>query len=174
MALMGKKILMIIPEQNFRDDEFEEIYKVLRQFGASVTVGSVSMTEATGLMGLKVKPDVDVYNVSERAFDAFVFIGGPGVRQYFIDRKVIDLAQQAFLRGKIVAAISFAPSILANAGILEKKDATSSLTEQGNLAMHGARYTGRDLEVAGNVITAKDHKFAGIFAQAIARELFNQ
>ena len=174
MTISGKKVLLIIPHENFRDEEFNEVYRMLRQFGASVTVGSSSISQALGLQGTKVRPDAEISGADPKAFDAVVFIGGPGVRQYFTDRSVMEVAQQAFLRGKIVAAISFAPSILANAGILEKRAATSSLTEQGNLIAHGATYTGREVEVAGNVITAKDPTCAHAFAEAIARELFNQ
>jgi putative intracellular protease/amidase len=174
MAISGKKVLMVIPPENFRDEEFEEVYGVLKQLGATITIGSATLSEATGMMGKRIRPDAELDGINGRNFDAVVFIGGTGVRQYFTYHRVMDIAQQAFLHGRIVAAISFAPSLLANAGILENRSSTSSLTEQGNLIMHGAKYTGRDLEVAGNVITAKDSKCAQMFAQAIAHQLFNQ
>lgn len=174
MTISGKRVLMVIPQENFRDEEFDGVYRILRQLGAEVSVCSSTMAEAIGLQGKKLKPNEEISSVNPKAFDAIVFIGGPGVRQYFSDRHVMDIAQQAFLRGKIVSAISFAPSILANAGILEKRNATSSLTEQGNLIAKGAIYTGREVEVSGNVITAKDPKCAIAFAEAIARELYNQ
>lgn len=167
MPAKGKKVLFVLAQENFRDEEFDETLHVMKSEGVSVSIASSTSSDAMSMRGRKVRTDFAIKDAKLADFDAVVFVGGTGVPRYFKDSSVVDLARQAYLHGKIVAAISTAPSILANAGVLDGRKATAYMTEQGNLSMRGADYTGRDVEVTGTIVTAKNPQVARDFGIAI-------
>jgi protease I len=71
----------------------------------------------------------------------------------------------------ILAAICAAPSILANAGLLKGKTATSFPDEGENLKAKGANFTGQGLEIDGRIITADGPAHAKQFGEAIVKAL---
>ena len=83
----------------------------------------------------------------------------------------MKIARDAVVQGKVLAAICIAPSILANAGVLEGVEATSFPSEKGNLIAKGANYTGADLTVDGNTITANGPGAARKFGNAVVDAL---
>jgi len=171
MKLSGKKILMIVAPKNFRDEELLESRKVLEEEGALITVASKGTTEATGVLGAKVAVDEELSAVSAADFDATIFVGGSGAEIYFDDSLAQELARDAFVQGKVLGAICIAPSILANAGVLEGKKATAFPSEAENLKAHGASYTGEDVTRDGKIITASGPQAATAFGRKVA-ELF--
>ena len=171
--MSGKKILMVVAPKDFRDEEFLTPKGVFDDAGVQVTVASRGVSEARGVLGAKVRVDADLSSVSAQDFDAIVFVGGPGAQTYFNDSKALLLAKDAYTQGKVTAAICVAPTTLANAGVLSKRKATvweSSETVQA-LKRGGAVYTGEDVTVDGNVITANGPAAAGEFAEKILEAL---
>lgn len=167
MTAKGKKVLFVIAQENFRDEEFNETLNIMKSEGVSVSIASLTSSDAISMRGNKVRTNFAIKDAKLADYDAIIFLGGTGVPKYFKDSLVVDLARQAYLHGKIVAAISTAPSILANASILEGRKATAYMTEQGNLSMRGADYTGSDIEVSGTIVTAKNPQVARDFGIAI-------
>jgi len=70
-----------------------------------------------------------------------------------------------------VAAISAAPTILANAGALTGRRATAFLSEQEKLQQGGAIFTGAPLERDAYIITCSGPAMAVQFGIAIAEAL---
>lgn len=169
--LKGKKILMVIAHQNFRDEEYEIPHQILENKGIEITVASSSLDEAAGKLGMKVKPDLLLEDVEIEEYDGVVFIGGPGASEYFSNPVALDLAKKAYEERKVVAAICIAPSILAKAGILAGKKATAFPSETQNLKAKGAIYTGQASQKDGNIITANGPQAAGEFSQKIIEAL---
>ena len=171
MDLTEKNILMIVAPGNFRDEELLNTKEVLESSGASVTIASKDVDSAMGMLGAMVPIDKDISEVNVEDYDAVIFVGGTGASIYFDDETVLKMAKDAYEQGKIVGAICIAPSILANAGILEGKTVTAFSSEQENLESHGANYTGADVERDGNIITANGPQAAYDFGQKIAEAL---
>ena len=171
MDLSGKNILMIIAPENFRDEELLEPKKVFEDHGASVTIASRGVDSARGMLGAIVTVDEDISMVDVDDFDAVVFVGGSGASVYFQDEEVLNLAKEAFEKGKVIGAICIAPSILANAGLLDSKKATSFPSEKENLEAHGAEYTGADVEEDGKIITSTGPQAAAEFGLKITEAL---
>jgi len=170
-SLEGKSVLMIIAPVNFRDEEFLEPKAVFEKQKMTVTVASKGVKTAKGMLGATAEIDKDISAVNVDEYDAVVFIGGTGASAYFEDSTALSIAKEAYEKGKVVAAICIAPSILANAGILEGKKATCFSSESSNLETQGANYTGGDVEVDGKVITASGPAAAKKFGAAIAGAL---
>lgn len=158
-AVGMKKVVMIIAQDNFRDEELLQPKEILEKNGIEVKVASTTLRETKGMLGAKVKPDILVSNINVVDFDAIIFVGGAGASQYWDDPQAQRLASEALIGNRIVAAICIAPVTLAKAGILKGKRATVWSSEAGQLKAGGANYTGRSVEKDGNIITA-----AGPFA----------
>jgi protease I len=169
--LTGKKVLMVIAPTNFRDEEFLRPKEILEKAKVNVTIASKGVKTAKGMLGSSVSVDIDLSQVNVKDYDAIVFVGGTGAEVYFNDSKALKIAKEAYDQGKVVAAICIAPSILANAGILEGKKATAFPSEASNLEANGAIYTGEAVTIDGRIITAKGPEAASQFGNAIAKTL---
>lgn len=165
------KVLLIIPHDRFRDEEYEAVTKVLKAAGHSVEVGSSHHTEAKGHFGLMVKPDVEISFVEPKDYDATIFIGGTGVEEYISDNTTIDLVRNFFYERKLLGAIGMAVEILAVAGILTDRKVTSSTNIIPKVQESGAFYTGRDVEQDGEIITASGVSAKDEFAKSIVSAL---
>lgn len=165
------KVLMIIAQEGFRDEEFFEPRDILIKNGIEVKVASQEMKMAHGKLGGSVMPDLTVSDADVDDFEAVIFVGGPGAAVYLDDPIAHKLAKDFYAAGKIVAAICMAPSILANAGLLENKKATAFPNEKANLKAHGANFTGAMVEVDGKIVTACGPEAAKEFGEKIVELL---
>jgi protease I len=169
--LSGKNVLMIVAPVNFRDEELLTPRKILEGAKANVTIASKGVKIARGMLGANVDVDIELSRVDVAEYDAVVFVGGTGAAVYFNDSTALSIAKDAYNQNKVVAAICIAPSILANAGILEGKSATAFPSEASNLEEWGANYTGELVTVDGKIITGKGPDAASQFGRTIAEKL---
>jgi protease I len=167
-----KKVLMIIAPENFRDEELLHPKEELERAGANITIASTKATLAQGVLGATVAPNIKLDQVKVDDYDAVVFVGGPGSSIYFNDNRALSIASEAFKKGKVTCAICIAPVTLANAGVLEGKQAT---VWNGNLIRRieskGAKYVAKPVVVDGKIITANGPAAAREFGRAIAKAL---
>lgn len=169
--LKGKKILMIIAHQNFRDEEYQQPREILEAAGAQVIVASSSTKKAKGMLGLTVKPDTLLKDVKAANFDAILFIGGSGAKEYWDNPIAHQLAKDAITKDKILGAICIAPVTLAKAGVLKDKRATVFSSTALHLRKQGVKYTGHDVEVDGKIVTANGPAAARKFGEMIVKLL---
>jgi len=165
---LGKRVLFIVAPQNFRDEEYQKPRQILEAAGWQVEVASKGVNEAVGMFGAKAKIDKDISQVNIDDYLGVVFVGGTGAAVYFEDQNTLSLAKTAFEKGKVVGAICIAPSILANAGILQGRKATAFSSEQENLTLRGAKYTGEPVTVDGKIVTANGPGAAEEFGKKLA------
>ena len=166
---MGKKVVMIVAAEEFRDEELLEPMDVLENAGVEVVVASKDTDMATGMLGAIVSVNLDYTEINVDDYEALVFIGGTGANMFFNDEKAWSLANEAYSKNKLVGAICIAPSILANAGLLENKKATAYPSEETNLISNGAQYTGERVTVDDNIITGSGPEAAREFGEGILR-----
>ena len=169
--LSGKKIVMIIAPLQFHGTEFEALKDIFDREGVKIIVACSTLADANSgsFPQLIVKPDILINDVQVKDYDAFVFIGGWGSNEYADNPICHKIAKQALEQGKILAAIELAPTILANAGVLNGKKATASRSYI--LKQRGAIYTGKLVERDGNIITSSGPNAATQFGEAIASAL---
>lgn len=170
---MGKSVLMVIAPRDFRDEELLVPKEMFEKAGMAVTVASVKAGEARGVLGRVVKVDAAVSGVNASDFDAVVFVGGGGVDSHslFENANFLDLARNAYRKGKIVSAICLAPKILANAGLLEGKRATVWLdgtrSQEKYIEARKAMFRSESVVRDGSIITACGPSAAKEFAESI-------
>lgn len=162
---------MIIAPENFRDEELAEPKAIFENAGITVTVASRNCETARGMLGATADVDKDIADVNVADYDAVVFVGGTGATVYFNDPTAHQIAKDAASQGKVLAAICFSPSTLANAGVLEGKKATVFSSEADNLKAKGAEYTGADVEQDGKIITGNGPGAATKFGKTILNAL---
>ncbi len=167
----SKGVLFVVAPDMFRDEEFIHPKEVLESAGVRVFVASKGVNVAKGRFGAAVKVDIDISKAKASDYDAVIFVGGPGAAIYFNDSAAIRLAEDAYKRCKVLAAICIAPSILANAGVLKLHKATCFPSEEPNVSVKSKEYTGKDVEVDGTIITANGPSAARKFGQEILRML---
>ena len=166
-----KKVVMIVAQRNFRDEELEEPKAILEKNGIKVTIASSSKDIAIGMLGATIKPNMLISEIKVEEYDAIIFVGGQGASYYWNDPTAHKIVKQAIEKGKIVAAICIAPVTLANARILKDKKATVWPSEADKLTEKGAIYTGIKVEVDDNIITAVGPEQAEEFGEAIVKAL---
>lgn len=170
-SVKGKKAVMIIAQNNFRDEELLTPKEVLEKNGVVVTVASSSLKGSTGMLGAKVKPDILFTNIKVADYDAVIFVGGSGSSEYWDEPAAHKIANDANSAKKIVGAICIAPVTLAKAGLLKNKKATTFSSTVKDIKSFGAQYTGADVERDGNIITASGPAAAQKFGEALVRAL---
>ena len=170
--LSGKKIVMIVASNGYRDEEFDVPKDAFIKENASVKVASSSLIPAKGVKGGSVKPNMLVKDINPDDFDAVVFVGGNGSTEYWNDKNALELAKKTYEMKKVIAAICIAPVILANAGILKDKKATVYPSEIVQIKQKGGIYQEKDGAVRdGNIITANGPQSAENFAILISQAL---
>ncbi len=171
MNTAKKKILMVVSPIDFRDAEYFEPKKVLEASGAEIKTASIQGGIAKGTDGGEARIDLTISDVNISDFDAVVFVGGPGMAQIVADDSLQMLAKKFYVAGKLTTAICVAPSILARAGILEGKQATSFDSVKEDLKNGKANYTGNKVEIDGKIITANGPEAAKEFGEKIVEAL---
>lgn len=169
--LEGRRVLLVIAPDRFRDEEYREPRAVIEEAGGRVAVASTRLGRARGMLGLEVEPDVTLDRVRAEDFDAVVFVGGSGASVYWDDPAAHALARRAADLGKVVAAICIAPVTLARAGLLRGRRATCWPAEASRLEAAGVRCTGNPVEEDGLIVTGSGPQAARLFGEALARAL---
>jgi len=170
----GKVVVMVIAQKDFRDEELLVPSEVLRAHGAKVLIASTTTQSVKGMLGATVKPNVLVKNVDPKKVDAIVLVGGVGASQYWNDKLLHLLLVRAHKLGKVIGAICIAPVTLANAGLLKGRKATVWASEKARIETKGAIYTGADVQVDDNIVTANGPNAAKAFGEALLKLLAKQ
>jgi protease I len=166
-----RKAVFIVPAENFRDEELFDTRRFLDMTGTLTVVASTRIGTIRGMLGNTVEASLGLTDLRVDDYDAIIFVGGQGAILYFSSPVALNIAREAAAKRKVLAAISAAPTILANAGVLRGVRATGFISERVTLERAGARYTGAPVERDGLIITAASPIAANGFARAIADAL---
>jgi len=166
-----KKAVLIVPAAQFADAELFDTQRILNEAGIAAVVASSKIGALQGVFGGIAASVITLDKVRVEDYDAVVFIGGPGAADYFNNPAVLGIVREASARNKVIAAISAAPMILSNAGVLRGMRATGLPQQREQMKKTGAQYTGSAVERDGLIITANDSSVAVQFARAIVTVL---
>lgn len=111
-------------------EEFEELEAVtvidlLRRAGIEVVTAGLQEGPVTASRGTVVVPDTTLDAVMEREFDMIALPGGAGTKNLDADARVHRLLERHHAAQRFIAAVCAAPKVLANAGLLDGRTATS-------------------------------------------------
>ncbi|MFH1520988.1 MAG: DJ-1/PfpI family protein [Candidatus Micrarchaeota archaeon] len=164
------KILMIVAQNGFRDEEFVVPKEILEHAGHKITVASITRTKATGMKGLVIQPEMSVFEANPEFFGAIIVVGGSGSPALAQSKDVTDVLMAANNKAKVIGGICLGVMALASAGILANKNATVFPDRDAivHLKNNGARYTTDHVVIDGKIVTADGPSNAGKFGVAIA------
>lgn len=166
-----KKILMIIAQKDFRDEEYFVPKQSFEKAGFNIITASAQMGKCLGMLGGAADAALSLNEINAGDYDAVVFVGGSGSNVYFDDKKAHNIARNFYNSGKVTSAICIAPMTLVNSGILTGKKATVYPSEADNMKKSGVVYTGKSVEADGIIITANGPEAAEKFADEIIKLL---
>ena len=167
----SKKAALIVAEKGFQDEEFAEIDRILIAAGVETIVVSSHAGPVTGTSGKVAQASMPLGELRVDDVDVVVFVGGPGAAEYANSPAAHAVIRETLTKGKILAAISTSPTILAHAGLAAGVRLTASETERETLVKAGAVFTGNALERDRLVITANGPAASGLLGQAIVEAL---
>lgn len=117
---------VIVPlADGFEDIEALTVVDVLRRAGVKVDTVGVIGTVITSRSNVRLMVDKKISDVNADEYDGIVLVGGDkGVENLGRSGRLLEILTKMNDKGKLIAAICAAPSLLTKAGILEKKKAT--------------------------------------------------
>ena len=171
------KVLMIVAPEKYRDEELEVPKAHFEDKGIEVVVASTKKGTCHGVMGRSVEATLSLDEVNADDYDAVVFVGGGGTPVIRKEAKALEITKDAASKGKVVAAICWACTTLAKAGVLDGKKATVWVGNDAEYGMStdkvmekfGAVYEEKGVVTDGKFVTADGPAHAKQFAEAIEK-----
>ena len=121
---MPKVLIPLAPGSE--EIEAVTVIDILRRADIEVTSAGLDAQPVRASRGTVLLPDATLEAALKQTYDMLVLPGGqPGTNNLKANTHIIKLVQDMVRQGKYVAAICAAPSILASAGVLDGKRATS-------------------------------------------------
>lgn len=121
---MGRVLIPLA--QGCEELEAVTIIDLLRRAGIDVVTASLDTEMIVASRGVRLLADALLDEVLDEDFDMIVLPGGlPGADHLDNDERIHKLVKRLHEQGKYTAAICAAPKVLANAGVLDGKQATS-------------------------------------------------
>jgi len=163
------KILLPLAE-GFEEIETMSIVDVLRRAKIEVVIAGLHPGAVSSVRNVSINPDTTIDSIHSDEFDMIILPGGqPGTDNLNADNRIHTLLSEFQAAGKLIGAICAAPIILAAAGLLSGKRATSYPSYSGNLK--GAVYEDRTVVTDGTIMTSQGPGTALTFALAVVARL---
>jgi 4-methyl-5(b-hydroxyethyl)-thiazole monophosphate biosynthesis len=112
--------------QGCEEIEAVTIIDILRRAGITVVSAGLDAQPVRASRGTLLIPDTTLDAALQQAYDMIVLPGGqPGTSNLQADVRILSLLKKMSQQDKYISAICAAPSVLAAAGLLDGKHATS-------------------------------------------------
>lgn len=165
-----KKVLLVLAD-GFEDSEGLTTRDVLIRSGIEVTTcGIKSDPQIQSSFGLILNTDTTIFDINEiNDYDAIILPGGKrGVDNLNKCQLLHKYLLQFNQEHRLLAAICAAPGLLGRLGILKNKTFTCY---SGFEIGYAGKYTGSELEIDDNIITARSMMYSVPFGLEIIKYL---
>ncbi len=166
--------VLVLLAQGCEELEAVTIIDLLRRAQVNVTAAGLetTITPIKASRGTTLLPDTTLDETLKQDYDMVVLPGGlPGADHLNNDTRVVSLITKMAAEDKYTCAICAAPRVLAKAGVLEGKNATSYPGTLDKMDIAGMTYTGADVTVDGKIITGRGPGPAMDFALTLIEAL---
>jgi len=149
------RILMLV-EDGFEDLELYYPRLRLIEAGHQVQVATPGGGPRTGKHGYTIAADLAVADADPGQYDALVVPGGSRSPELLrVDDAALAVVRGFDAAGKPIAAICHGPWLLASAGVLRGKHATSYFMIRDDVRNAGAEYVDEEVVESGNLVTSR-------------------
>lgn len=154
--------------EGFEEIEAVTVVDLLRRAGVEVHTASLDGPRVTGSHGVTVLADKALDAVVADEYDMVVLPGGmPGAEHLKNDARIVSLLRRFAAEGRYTAAICAAPGVLAHAGLLDERSATSFPGFLDTDSAPGIRLRDEAVVVDGKVVTSRGAGTAMEFGLAL-------
>ncbi|MBT8117341.1 MAG: DJ-1/PfpI family protein [Gammaproteobacteria bacterium] len=161
--------------QGCEELEAVTIVDLLRRAGIEVVTAGLDAKPVCAARGTVLMPDTTLDAALETGYDMIVLPGGlPGADHLRDDPRIIDLVRRMHEADRYTAAICAAPRVLAEAGLLDNRRATSYPGSIDVGAIPGIDYVEDAVVTDGKVVTSRGPGTAMDFALELVGLLAGQ
>lgn len=158
--------------QGCEELEAVTVVDLLRRAGIEVVTAGLDAQPVHASRGVTLLPDMSLDAALQQEFDMIVLPGGlPGADHLRDDPRVIDLLKKMAAADRFTAAICAAPRVLAHAGLLDGKRATSFPGALDIDTIPGLEYQETAVVTDDKVITSRGPGTAMDFALTLIETL---
>ncbi len=167
---------VLIPlAQGCEELEAVTIIDLLRRANITVVTAGLDDKPVTASRGVVLVPDTTLDQALQQTYDMIVLPGGlPGSDHLNNDHRIHKLLKDMHQQGKYTAAICAAPKVLATAGILHQKTATSYPGVLDNMSLPTTKFINAPVVKDDNVITSRGPGTAMDFALKLIDTLLDK
>jgi putative intracellular protease/amidase len=161
-------VLFVLPPEGYGD----QILRYARSSLYNVAIGSRAVTcsedhMAKGRLQDEVLADGSLDGETMASYCGIVICGCEGANPLATDERVAKLLREAHADGKLIGTWGNGLEALTRAGVVKGRKVTGAAEAADAARKAGARFTGRQLEAAGHVVTALDEGSGMRFGQAL-------
>lgn len=161
--------------QGCEELEAVTIIDLLVRAGVEVVTAGLEEGPVTASRGVVLLPQMTLDEALKRDYDMVVLPGGmPGAEHLDNDPRIAELLRKTADSGRFIAAICAAPKVLANAGLLAGKRATSFPGFVDKMGLPDVDYRQEAVVQDGKVITSRGPGTAMDFTLALIENLLGR
>jgi protease I len=162
----------ILVEEQYQVLEVWYPYLRFREEGIeTVFIGSGSKKFYGSKEGYPVQEDLSIDNARVHDFAAVVIPGGWAPDFLRRHESIVKFVKEMFDKGKVVASICHGGWVLASAGVLKGRKATSFMAIKDDVINAGAEYIDKEVVVDGNLITSRTPYDLPAFSREILKKI---
>ena len=163
-------VLVVVPPRDYGEQTLRHARSSLH----NVHVGTWSVSTdwkdlIRGRLQDEFLVDGDIAETSMASYSGVLFVGGEGAMELAEDPHAQRLAREAAQAGVMIGAWGHAVAILARAGILKGRRVTGAPEVRDLVRRAGGRFSGRQLERDGDLVTAADEAVGIRFGKTLAQ-----
>ena len=170
MRLTGKKLALFLADL-YEEREFWYPYYRMQEEGASIVVVGAKLGTHRGKHGLPAVVDRPISDVDAADFDGLIIPGGYAPDHMRRSPEMVGFTREIHRQGKPVAAICHAGWMLASAGLLQGRMATSYHAIRDDMVNAGAEWVDESVVKDGLIITSRHPGDLPGFCRAIIDSL---
>ncbi|NOZ36589.1 MAG: DJ-1/PfpI family protein [Gammaproteobacteria bacterium] len=161
--------------QGCEELEAVTIVDLLRRAGIDVVTAGLDDKPVIASRGMVLIADMNLDQALQKDYDMIVLPGGlPGADHLNQDSRIQSLLKTMSSEGKFIAAICAAPKVLASAGLLDGRQATSYPGSLDDRTIAEMDYREQAVVIDGKLITSRGPGTAMDFALSLIEQLLGR
>ena len=165
------KQVAVLVEEAYQVLEVWYPYLRLREEGIKTVLVGTGKKEYKSKEGYVALEELPIQKANVNEFDAVVIPGGWAPDFLRRHTEINNFVKAMFDQGKVVASICHGGWVLASAGVLKGKKATSFSAIKDDVVNAGAEFLDKEVVVDGNLITSRNPYDLPAFCREIIKQL---
>lgn len=176
--MKSKNILIVIPKNQFQEQELFDTLDVLKRHGPRIVILSRTGQEAVGMNKTRFTPDGMLVDWDKQSgvsgkYDAVLILGGKGAPKFLWDDEILpQILTDHYRAKKVIGAVGLGVAVLVRASLLFG-EASGPQNEKfiSELERAGVPFSHDPVTQCDNIITASGSEAASDFAQTVVDAL---